>query len=100
MKIVWSPVALARLATIAAEIAVDHPRAADDWIDSTVAVVARLAAFPESGRAVPEVGRKDVREVMSGSYRVIYRIEPTRVRVLTLRHQRQSTGRRDVPGAS
>lgn len=78
----------------------DHPQAAEDWVRSTTAAVARLTTFPESGRVVPEVERKDIREVISGSYRIIYRIEATRVRVLTLRHQRQATRRRDVPGAN
>jgi len=41
------------------------------------------------GRKVPEAGRDELREVLHGTYRLIYRIEPTRVVVLTVRHGRR-----------
>lgn len=36
--------------------------------------VDRLELFPESGRVVPELNRKEIREVIIGNYRIIYRI--------------------------
>jgi plasmid stabilization system protein ParE len=36
--------------------------------------VARLADFPESGRTIPELGVRHVREVIFGAHRVFYRI--------------------------
>jgi plasmid stabilization system protein ParE len=36
---------------------------------------ARLEEFPRFGRVAPELGRDDVREVIVGDYRVVYRIE-------------------------
>lgn len=96
MNVVWSPRALDQVATIANEIAADRPAAADRWVDSTLAAVWRLASFPESGRMVPEVLGGQIREVISGSYRIIYTIEPSQVSVLTVRHQRQSTTHDDL----
>jgi plasmid stabilization system protein ParE len=47
----------------------------------------RLNLFPQSGRVVPEVGRQEYREIIyRRSHRVIYRIETSRVLVLTVRN--------------
>jgi plasmid stabilization system protein ParE len=35
---------------------------------------------------VPERNRDDLREVVHGSYRVIYRIDPDKIVILTVRH--------------
>lgn len=33
----------------------------------------RIRQFPESGRIVPEVNRREIREVIFGAFRVVYR---------------------------
>jgi plasmid stabilization system protein ParE len=38
------------------------------------------------GRVVPEIGDKQIRELIVKSYRLIYRVERSRVSVLTLVH--------------
>jgi plasmid stabilization system protein ParE len=38
---------------------------------------------------VPEVDRDDIRQVLYGMYRIVYRIDPKRVVVLTVRHSRR-----------
>ena len=38
-----------------------------------------------SGRTVPEIGRPEVREIIHGAFRVIYRIGSDGVLVLTVR---------------
>lgn len=97
MRIEWSPLALARIEEIAGFIAQDRPERAAEWIEEIFAVVQRLEPFPESGREVPEVRRGTIREVIHGRYRIIYRVEPDRVGVLTVRHSRQLTGPEDIP---
>ena len=39
-----------------------------------VEAVGRLSDFPELGRVIPELGQRDLREVLSGNYRVPYRL--------------------------
>jgi toxin ParE1/3/4 len=46
----------------------------------------RLREFPTSGRVVPEFSRDDVREIIWGNYRVVYRIRTSSVDVLTVYH--------------
>ncbi|MEO8453320.1 MAG: type II toxin-antitoxin system RelE/ParE family toxin [Gemmatimonadota bacterium] len=90
MKVIWSPRAVARAIDIAAYIARDRPLAAAQWVDDVFANVAALKDHPRRGRRVPEIGRAAVREVLHGAYRVIYRVDPTRIVVLTVRHGRRA----------
>ena len=55
-------------------IARDSPRYAADLMARVVGAVERLARFPESRRKVPELNRADVRELLVGNYRVVYRL--------------------------
>jgi plasmid stabilization system protein ParE len=85
----WSPLALKRVEEIALYIKKDNPQAARDWIASVFSRVALLPKFPDSGRIVPEVNRDDVRELLLGAYRIIYRRRNEEVAVLTVRHGKQ-----------
>lgn len=89
MKLVWSPLALERLAGIGLYIAEDRPQTAEQWVEEVFAAVERLKMFPLSGRIVPEANRKDLREVLHGDFRIIYRVEERHLSVLTIRHARQ-----------
>ena len=46
----------------------------------------QISLFPESGRVVPEVGQREVREVFHGDYRIIYGIRSNNVRILRVLH--------------
>jgi plasmid stabilization system protein ParE len=48
-----------------------------------------LAMSPRRGRIVPELDRPDVREVLFGNYRVIYRIGADEIVILSVRHGRR-----------
>jgi toxin ParE1/3/4 len=86
VKVTWSPLAIQRVLEAADFIALDKPDAAQRWAESTFNAAARLSSLPESGRIVPEIGRPEVRELVHGSYRIIYRIADDRVLILTVRH--------------
>lgn len=88
MRIVWSPLALERVEDISQYIAEDKPDAAVKWVDGLFATVERLADFPESGRIVPEVGARRIREVVFGTYRVIYSTKE-QIDILTIRRSSQ-----------
>ena len=51
-----------------------------------------LAAFPSSGRIVPEIGIERYREIIVRPYRVIYEIRENDLVILRVRHSR-----RDLP---
>ncbi|MDG4475171.1 type II toxin-antitoxin system RelE/ParE family toxin [Thiovibrio frasassiensis] len=89
MKIIWSPVAIDRASEIAQYIASDNPTAATKWVERVFAKVNTLSSLPEAGRKVPEVNRNEIRELIFGNYRIIYRIEKSNISILTIRHSKQ-----------
>ena len=98
MKLVWSPLALERMGEIADFIAQERPQVAEEWVEEVFAAVENLVCFPGSGRVVPEVRREQIREMIHGNFRIIYRLDPAQVSILTVRHARQLTGPEDIPG--
>lgn len=51
-----------------------------------VQAVERLTGFPASGRVVPEVADETLREVISGSYRIVYRLLDDEVVIVAVHH--------------
>lgn len=89
MRVAWTDRALERVQETARYIAADDADAARRWVDELFELVGRLVAFPESGRLVPELEGRGVRELIFGAYRVFYRLQPDVVLVLTVRHASQ-----------
>jgi toxin ParE1/3/4 len=83
-RIDWSPQSLRDLEAIRAYIAQDSPRYADLMVERIVSAVERLAVFPESGRIVPERNDSTIREVIVRPYRVVYRVRPQLVEIVTV----------------
>jgi toxin ParE1/3/4 len=88
MQVIWTDPALERVEEIAVYIAQDDPDAAEHWTTELFEAVARLADFPESGRMVPELGTRNIRELIFGAYRVFYRVGSA-VEVMSVRHGSQ-----------
>ena len=82
----WTPQAADDLDAIAEFIARDSPHFAGLFVADILQTVDRLADFPESGRIVPEIGDRSIREVIFGSYRIIYRRRNEVVEVLAVHH--------------
>lgn len=85
MKILWSPQAREDLTHIVELISKDKTVAALKWAQTVYKKISRLQRFPRSGRMVPELGRPEIREVIVGDYRIIYKIE-SRISILTIFH--------------
>lgn len=65
-------------------------------MDGLFVSVEQLSSLPRIGRIVPELRRESVREVFYKQYRVIYKIQPERVEILTVRHMRQQFDEGDL----
>jgi len=96
MKIIWSPLAISRVTEIAEYILMDNPVAAEKWIDEIFNRVMQLKTYPKSGRMVPELEIEEIRELIYGNYRIIYRIIEKAIVVLTVRHGRQILPEQDL----
>ncbi|NPA72799.1 MAG: type II toxin-antitoxin system RelE/ParE family toxin [Gammaproteobacteria bacterium] len=88
MKVIWSPLALAKLEASARFIALDKPSAAEQWVNDIFDRTELLGSQPEMGREVPELLGSSYRELIFGNYRIIYKIEKD-IEILTLRNRRQ-----------
>lgn len=88
MRVVWSPLALDRLEAITNFIALDKPSAADKWVNDVFDRTDLLSSQPKMGREVPELPSSGYREIIFGSYRIIYKIE-SMIQILTVRNSRQ-----------
>ena len=85
MRVMWAPRAIARAVEIAQYIAHHRPGAAARWVEALFARAATLGRQARRGRKVPELDRDKIRQVLHGDYRIIYRIDPKRIVVLTAR---------------
>ena len=81
IELIWSPRAIADLEEIRAYIAADSLAWADLTVRRLVASVERLREYPDSGRMVPERQSPELREVVSGKFRIVYRRKPDLVEI-------------------
>jgi addiction module RelE/StbE family toxin len=84
--VIWAPQAIQDVEAIRAYVARDSARYADLVVDRIVAAVERLKDDPRSGRVVPELGDESIREVIHGSYRIVYRLRNDLVEIATVFH--------------
>jgi addiction module RelE/StbE family toxin len=73
-KIIWSEPALSDLAGLTSYIAEDNPLAAEKTGSAILGKIANLINHPRIGRMVPEIGSKDIRELIYRPYRIIYHV--------------------------
>ena len=82
----WTLQAADDLEAIADFIAADSPHYASLFVMDVLASIERLTNFPNSGKIIPELANPDIREILFGSYRIIYRIKTDLVEILTVYH--------------
>jgi plasmid stabilization system protein ParE len=95
MKVHWTDTAERHLDAIYAYIAQDSPEYARRMVDRLTRRSQQIAEFPFSGRRVPEYDVDQIREVIEGSFRIIYYIKADQIDVLAVIH-----GAMDVLGRS
>ena len=89
MKVHWTNTALGHLLAIYEYIAQDSSLYAQRMVDRLTRRSEQIAAFPLSGRMVPEFEAEDIRELVEKPYRIIYRIKPEQIDVLAVIHAAQ-----------
>ncbi len=86
MNVIWSNIASDDLASLVDYISRDSAFYAQTFAEKVVLATRRLKDFPESGRMIPEVEDKSLREIIVQGYRVMYRLESNRVLILAVMH--------------
>jgi addiction module RelE/StbE family toxin len=88
VKVVWTHAAIAQLELIHNYVAQTSSDYARRIVDQLTNRTKQIANFPFSGRMVPEYELNEVRELIEGSYRIIYLIkdEKQKIEVLAVIH--------------
>ena len=92
-RIQWTELAADDLKAIHDYIARDSERFAAGVTNRIVSAARSLSTVSYRGRMVPEFKSPDVRELIVGKYRLVYRISPRLITVLAIIH-----GARDLLG--
>ena len=85
-KVIWSHEATIDLEEIAEYIARDSSFYAATFVRGICQASRLLTEFAKRGRVVPELSDSDIRELLVREYRLIYRIEESRVVILAFVH--------------
>ena len=85
-KIEWSELARIDLRSIYEYISNDSAFYAQRLIDKIAGRINQLDNFPQSGRIVSEFNNEMIRELIEGSYRIVYYINDDRVYISRIYH--------------
>ena len=87
-QIRWTEKASANLQSIFEYIAKDSRLYAARYVKSLIRATGRLENMPFCGRVVPELDNPDLREVIYGNYRIIYRVvgKDKNIQIIALVH--------------
>ncbi len=96
--VIWSIPARNDLKQIYDYIAKDSKYYATNVAQNIFSKAENLSEFPEIGRVVPEIGDKNVRELIIYSYRLIYEVVPNGVQILAIIHGKQDFSSLDRNG--
>ena len=86
MKVHWTDTAQEHLDAIYRFIAQNSPEYALCMVDRLTRRSQQIADFPASGRKVPEYDLEQIREMLEGSYRIIYHIKHDQIDVIAVLH--------------
>jgi len=73
VEVTWTEVALADMKALVLFISRDSRQYAQVFCEKIFSVSDSLCEFPERGRVVPELDNCEIRELILGHYRMIYR---------------------------
>ena len=86
VKVVWTNLAIEDLQSIHKYISKDSKFYADRFVDKLVSKVDQLENYPRSGRMVPEFGKEDIRELIEGNYRIIFKVRVDHIGIVRVHH--------------
>lgn len=89
MIVRWPERARSQVAEIFGYIARERPDAAERLVESFLGRTGLLAEFPEQNPVWGGENRPDLRSIVHENHRIVYRVRPDEVAILSVRHTRQ-----------
>lgn len=86
VRIIWTELALDDLKSIHDYVSRESHVYATRLIEKIIGRVQQLEIFPESGKIVPEFGKKSIKELIEGNYRIIYKIHSEHIGIARIHH--------------
>ncbi len=83
-QIKWTTKSLKDLKVINDFISLDSKFYAARFINRLIQRVDQLVLFPDSGRIVPEKNNPEIRELIEGNYRILYRRQKNFITILRI----------------
>jgi len=87
VKVIWTERSLKDLEEIGEYISKDSPKYARLTLEKLIETARLIEHNQLIGRIVPEINQRDIRELITGSYRIIYQVsENENAHILTVHH--------------
>lgn len=97
VKVEWTDKAIADIDSIATYIAQQSPHFANLQVVKFFIRVEQLAEFPKSGKIVPEFNSNNIRELIEGNYRIVYRIvNKSEIHIVRVHHSAMPLRRKSI----
>jgi plasmid stabilization system protein ParE len=85
VKVIWTDTAIQDLVDIGNHIAKDSERYAEVTVERLFNSADILENFPKAGKMIPEFENELIRELIRGSYRIVYHvIDDFRIDIITV----------------
>ncbi len=84
MTVVWTGEALENLSEIEKFVGTDSPERAERFINYLIERGKFIAQNPHIGRMVPEISNPEIRGLIIKKYRIVYRVQKSRIEILTV----------------
>ena len=84
LKVFWTENVIQDLLAIKEFISQDSVERAEEWVLELYTAGESLANLSARGRIVPEFNQDNLRELLIENYRLIYRVKPTAVEIITV----------------
>ena len=84
MKLLWTPEAIKCLSELEEYISRDNAVKAINFVTELLDKPNLLLKNPKVGRIVPELSNELIRELIYKNYRIVYRIKPEQIEILTV----------------
>ncbi len=96
LKVLWTENSIQDLLVIKDFMSLDSSERSETWIRELYYSGESLAVFPQRGRIVPEFNHENIRELLIGNYRLVYRVKPTSIENLTVFEGHRQLKKKDI----
>lgn len=96
LKVFWTENTIQDLLTIKEYISQDSVERAEQWVLELYTAGEGLANLSNRGRIVPEFNQDNLRELLIENYRLVYRVKPATIEIITVFEGHRQLKKKDI----